>query len=951
MIKFLSVLTLCALIFNSFTTEAVPINSDDLYRSSLVRKLTLSPTGDYLAYWKSDDEGQFIYIESTKDLVEIDKIDVGAKKVYLSSYDWLSPQKLLVNMRVDRKKVLYIADFSSGQVKLTKIKTNGYLLSALPEDSEHLLFVSPDADSDQYFHLHYLTYQQLRDNQLSSDTEIKLSSDSPVFFYFDDTTQDIFSVAANIDAQQLEISIHSKATKAWRFLTKIDFDTDYTFYPISLIGSDTLAILTNLDSDKVVLRSLDIRTQEIGDIIYQHPQYDLTDATLTETGEIESVRYIENGVSKTNYLLEHKDAITAEVDKQYPSFQHAVVAESTDANWRLLALYHSASPVRYILQNVAEGTYQELADPYPTLRQYEYSRTEVLNVTTDDNLHIEGYLNRPLDNDIQTLIVMPHGGPISVRDYDSFNRDIQYYTSRGFSVLRVNFRGSSGFGKAYMQAGREQFGKIIEDDITAVVDVVNKKYRFKHHCALGSSYGGYSSAILAIRQPERYRCVVSYFGVFDLPLLFNQSNIDTTEEARESVAYIVGDYENKQQFISPVKLYAQLQAPILLIAGQLDSVASIEHSNRFKYVLKRTGHDVEFDALENTYHGFNTWSGDQFGVARGYDFMMQKLGIAYPDPKDLTKHARDALANDFSTLYDAYHFKDRVPNNEEKADRYIQLARDFQHPRSTFNYGVNLLNEDDSTEAISYIKQSDELGYTKSLHRLGRLYGEGKFVEKNEQLSNEYYQRSFEKYKYWRSGVFLAGNSCYQAEDTYDVNQCLEILKDLTLPRSNNTHDNTLRDQIKSYTSHILVTEKLTEAQQTLVKEMFTRSYGKTGFDITISNPEVKIKNYKWFTGSKTSTEPVVEDSISYPFSTMEWKYDAAIAGFSQGAFAVRVTTTHPDGETELQKHGISVDSKGRWTTSATLGAKEGKNIFTLELLDFNQDVIYRSTVILHYAP
>lgn len=146
---------------------------------------------------------------------------------------------------------------------------------------------------------------------------------------------------------------------------------------------------------------------------------------------------------------------------------------------------------------------------------------------------------------------------------------MQYYVSRGFSVLRVNFRGSAGFGKSFQQSGVGQFGQQIEQDISAAVKLVREKYAFDNMCAMGASYGGYSSMMLAIKHPDDYDCVIAAYGVYDLPYMYNASNIEIQNNFRSAVSKVVGEYNDKLYDVSPVYLIDQIKVPVHLLPARM----------------------------------------------------------------------------------------------------------------------------------------------------------------------------------------------------------------------------------------------------------------------------------------------------------------------------------------------------------------------------------------------
>jgi dipeptidyl aminopeptidase/acylaminoacyl peptidase len=198
---------------------------------------------------------------------------------------------------------------------------------------------------------------------------------------------------------------------------------------------------------------------------------------------------------------------------------------------------------------------------------------------------------------------MPHGGPIGVRETATFDPQVEFLASRGYSVLKVNFRGSSGFGKKFQNSGVGQLGRAIEHAITTVVEQVRSQHNYTKMCAIGTSYGGYSAMMLAMLHPDDYQCVISMFGVYDLPLLFNSTNATLVPEMQQALRLVLGDNNDALKQVSPFYMAEKLKAPLLLIAGKRDKIAWFEQSDRMAYRLKQLDKDVETLFCKNSAHG------------------------------------------------------------------------------------------------------------------------------------------------------------------------------------------------------------------------------------------------------------------------------------------------------------------------------------------------------------
>jgi len=206
------------------------------------------------------------------------------------------------------------------------------------------------------------------------------------------------------------------------------------------------------------------------------------------------------------------------------------------------------------------------------------------------------------------LVVLPHGGPVGVRDTRSFDPLVQYLAAGGLAVLQVNYRGSSGRGQAFFEAGKREWGKGIEEDLEAAIDEVVKRDWVDggRICVAGGSYGGYSALMSVIRRPERYRCAASVNGPTDLPFLYHSNPyFSITKEGREYFTEFVGhpedDYE-KLISISPAYLASEIQVPVLLVQGTEDRRVDVDHYYRMQNVLEALGKPHEAHLIQGGGH-------------------------------------------------------------------------------------------------------------------------------------------------------------------------------------------------------------------------------------------------------------------------------------------------------------------------------------------------------------
>lgn len=204
--------------------------------------------------------------------------------------------------------------------------------------------------------------------------------------------------------------------------------------------------------------------------------------------------------------------------------------------------------------------------------------------------------------------MLPHGGPESYDEY-GFNWLAQYFASRGFVVIQPQFRGSYGFGLQHLLAGRGQWGKKMQDDLTDGVNYFAPKGLIdaERVCIVGMSYGGYAALAGAAFTPDVYKCAVSINGVRDLEsMIDNEKNQYGRNHWVVSYWQAVIDKEKLGddflELISPINYVDKIKMPILLIHGENDLIVSLEQSEEMYDELSGEDKIVTFIELEDEGH-------------------------------------------------------------------------------------------------------------------------------------------------------------------------------------------------------------------------------------------------------------------------------------------------------------------------------------------------------------
>ena len=806
----LASLSSAVILLFSFSVIAKPIPATDIFTSPKISNLSFSPNNNYIAAVTREDgvtHLSLINIETKgyTPILEFGKYDK------FEGYTWLDNETIYLKAFSSNRhrqallKINYQGE--SPKAEYESIRSKGYLVSALPAEPNKVLYAKNMFDDDPSNRLYKLSYQELKKGTFSKRNVFEKGIKNVVHFSYDEHLKELYAVKLLEDEKA--ISVYRKSKKHWKKLYQIDNHKD-TFKPIGLLNETTLAVLTNQKSNTIGLYEFDIPSQTITSLIYQHSKYDLTNAIIGKNNQVKFVTYIENGQQKSHYLNEEKVSFLSELEPTFTQKHIITVDANSDESVFILFSYSSDDAGRFYIYESDQKKLSILDDFLPALAQYKMAKTEVFNLKTTDNQEIEAFLTRPSNEGNNVLLVMPHGGPIGVREYDTFNREVQYFVSRGYSVLRVNFRGSAGFGKDFLNSGKAQFGKAIEDDITLAVNHVKSKYDYKQMCTMGSSYGGYSAMMLTIHHPNEYQCAIGTFGIYDLPLLFNANNFKAQPEFQEVVSEVVGPYTPELKNFSPVYLADKISVPVLLIAGEEDSIAEVEHSERLAYLLNSLNKPVETLYYKNTGHGHQSWRWDRHQAAYVVDYLERTLQLPIFIENQKKAHTIK-LANDIAIIADGFNFENNVEIDSNKAKSYYKSAAEFGHLRSQHNYALKLLGDKKSAnqQAIEWLKKASSQAYKNSSFKLGNLYREGKYADKDDPKAFDFFVLADKQGHDARAQLEMAKAYCLGLGIEHDYSKCTSLFNINALKDSK---DKKLKDK------HTL---KSVKYKQQLLRELF----------------------------------------------------------------------------------------------------------------------------------
>ena len=389
---------------------------------------------------------------------------------------------------------------------------------------------------------------------------------------------------------------------------KSDKDAERLF-PIGYAGKDgEYYVVVENDNQPDALYRYSFN-DEGKELIYQHSVADIFRViTSYKENKLLGVGIAYKGEPKYVYFdSAYGDIVNSIKSRGYPGYL-ALVGSDLSGNIRIAYNFSSSNPGKYLLYDQSKKTVKKLADIKPSLANKISSELFVGQVD-NDGLSIEYFLTIPkaAKNGGVPLIVIPHGGPVGIMDHRLYDPLTQYLASREYAVLQVNYRGSAGYGREFIEAGKKQWGSGMLSDInTALLEVSTRPdINMEKVCVVGGSYGGYAALTLPLQYPGIYRCAASFAGVTDVQL--HVSQLDATKESIEWLIDYIGDPEvdaEKLRKLSPVYGANNYKLPIFIAHGEEDEVVDIEHFYRMIYALKQANIPFESHVIEGLGHGF-----------------------------------------------------------------------------------------------------------------------------------------------------------------------------------------------------------------------------------------------------------------------------------------------------------------------------------------------------------
>ena len=378
---------------------------------------------------------------------------------------------------------------------------------------------------------------------------------------------------------------------------------------IPLNGSDHGYAVTNARTGRYGLYHYDFSSDSIGEPVFEHPQVDIDDFRISEQNEITAVYYTDDR-SRVEWLVPRMKELQGKIDRALPDRINRVISMSSDGEKMLIWSGSAADPGVYFYYDAPAARMSQLARPYGKMTDKQLADMNSVSYAARDGLQIPAYLTLPPGVEARQLplIVMPHGGPF-LRDEWGYDTWVQFLANRGYVVLQPNFRGSTGYGRDFVVKGEGQWGRTMQDDLDDGVKwlVEQGKVDPKRVCIMGGSYGGYAALWAAARNPEIYRCAISFAGISDLAAMikYDRRAFAATRYYTAWRERVQGDKSFDLNTVSPLYAIDRINIPLLIAHGSDDENVPLAQSRKLHEALLKAKKPHSYIVYEGEGHGFD----------------------------------------------------------------------------------------------------------------------------------------------------------------------------------------------------------------------------------------------------------------------------------------------------------------------------------------------------------
>lgn len=602
---------------------------EDFFRISERTGYQLSPDGTYISYMAPYKERLNIFVRRVTDTDEQATRITHETQRSVAGYMWADNERLLFikDTAGDENYQLYgVRRDGSDERAYTAFEgVRTSIIDELEEQKGYIL-IGMNRRIREIFDPYRLNIET---------GELTLLAENPgnIQSWMTDHDGRLRVATAIVDGVNTQILYRDTEDEEFRPVLTTNFRDSVCFIGFTPNNREVYAI-TNLNRDKNALVRMNPATCEELELLYENDRYDISSIVYSrKRKKLLSV-----------YCTGHKDPVRHFFDKEEENLRTRIKAHFPDQRYgvadsdkaeRYYLVYVGSDRTRgaYWLYDAETDQATHIADLAPWIKAEEMNAMLPVCYETRDGLHIEAYLTLPNGLTLEEaknlpVVVNPHGGPWA-RDCWGYSSEVQFLANRGYAVFQMNFRGSTGYGRKFLESSYKQWGLKMQDDITDGVNWLIEQgiADAKRIAIYGGSYGGYAVLAGLTLTPTLYACGIDYVGVSNL-FTFMNTIPPYWRPMLEMMHEQIGNPETDKEQLektSPALHADQISVPLFIAQGANDPRVNKAESDQMVEALRQRGVKVEYMVKDNEGHGFQNQE-NRFDFYRAMErFLKQHL--------------------------------------------------------------------------------------------------------------------------------------------------------------------------------------------------------------------------------------------------------------------------------------------------------------------------------------
>ena len=575
----------------------------DFFKNPVSRGYLISPDGQTISFLKPWESRLNIFVRPVAGGAE--KRMTSEKDRDIQTYTWKGNGALLYAQddKGDENFHLKRVDLKSGNVKdMTPFpKVRAELIDDLEDVSETDVIITMNQRNPEVFDAHRL-------NVVTG--ELKMAAENPgkVTSWVTDHEGRIRAAITN---DGVNTSLLTRADESAPFNAVVTTSFRESISPkFFTFDNKALYASSNIGRDKSAIVTIALEDGKETSLLFEHPEVDVESLGYSKKRKVLTQAGFVTWKSERKFFDAETEELHKTLEAKLPGFE-VDISDSDKAEEKFIVVSsNDRTPGSRYLFDRKSGELTKLVEVTPWLKAEQLAPMKPIEFTSRDGLTIHGYLTLPLGREGKNLpvVVNPHGGPWA-RDVWGYSPEVQFLANRGYGVLQLNFRGSTGYGRKFWEASFKQWGKSMQDDITDGVQWLIKEGIAdpKKVAIYGGSYGGYATLAGVTFTPDLYAAAVDYVGVSNL-FTFMKTIPPYWKPLLDMFHEMVGDEEKDKDLFeatSPAMHADKIKTPLFVAQGAKDPRVNKAESDQIVDGLRKRGVAVEYMVKENEGHGFH----------------------------------------------------------------------------------------------------------------------------------------------------------------------------------------------------------------------------------------------------------------------------------------------------------------------------------------------------------